>query len=287
MLSLQQVSKTYADGTVALDSLSLTLPSGMVGLLGPNGAGKSSLMRTIACLQTPDSGDILFNGTSVLASPHLLRQQLGYLPQSFGVYPHMSCVALLHHIAALKNMSRSKARSQIDELLSITNLTQHADKRVSTFSGGMRQRFGIAQALLGDPSILIMDEPTAGLDPQERQRLHGMLISLSKNKLVLLSTHIVEDIEHLCPHATLIMQGRIVDSGAMHSLISPMENKVWESPSKPDSGVLLGEHYHCGQPVWRLFNDEQPTPDAVLVNATLQDRYFYELAKQVKNHVAH
>lgn len=280
MLTLNQVSKTYPNGTKALDNITLSMPSGMVGLLGPNGAGKSSLMRTIACLQTPDTGNLTFNGINVLSQPQSLREQLGYLPQSFGVYPHMSCVALLHHIAALKQISRADATRQIESLLAITNLTQHANKRVSSFSGGMKQRFGIAQALLGDPKLLIMDEPTAGLDPQERQRLHSVLINLSEEKLVLLSTHIVEDIEHLCPHAALMMQGQIVDNGAMPNLIAPMENHVWETPTYPESGILLGEHYHFGQAIWRVFASSAPSPDASLVKATLQDRYFYELTQQ-------
>jgi ABC-2 type transport system ATP-binding protein len=283
MLTMNQVSKTYSDGTKALDNISLTLPSGMVGLLGPNGAGKSSLMRTVACLQAPDSGQITFNNTDVQQSPQRLREQLGYLPQSFGVYPHMSCLALLHHIAALKHIPRVQAAQQIEELLTLTNLTEFAKKRVSTFSGGMRQRFGIAQALLGDPKLLIMDEPTAGLDPQERQRLHSVLIRLSQHKLVLLSTHIVEDIEHLCPHAAIMMQGAIVDSGAMPALIAPMLNNVWETPAKPSTGVLLGERYHFGQSVWRVYHHEKPAADARACQATLQDRYFLELANRENN----
>ncbi|WP_296053517.1 ABC transporter ATP-binding protein [uncultured Alteromonas sp.] len=283
MLTMNQVSKTYSDGTKALDNISLTLPSGMVGLLGPNGAGKSSLMRTVACLQAPDSGQITFNNTDVQQSPQRLREQLGYLPQSFGVYPHMSCLALLHHIAALKHIPRVQAAQQIEELLTLTNLTEFAKKRVSTFSGGMRQRFGIAQALLGDPKLLIMDEPTAGLDPQERQRLHSVLIRLSQHKLVLLSTHIVEDIEHLCPHAAIMMQGAIVDSGAMPALIAPMLNNVWETPAKPSTGVLLGERYHFGQSVWRVYHHEKPAADARACQAALQDRYFLELANRETN----
>ncbi|NVK54315.1 MAG: ABC transporter ATP-binding protein [Alteromonadaceae bacterium] len=280
MLTLNNVSKTYTDGTRALNNISLSLPVGMVGLLGPNGAGKSTLMRTLATLQTPDSGNIVFNNVNVLTASQSLRQQLGYLPQSFGVYPHMSCTALLHHIAALKNIRRHRASAQIEELLTLTNLTNVAGKRVSTFSGGMRQRFGIAQALLGDPKLIIMDEPTAGLDPLERQRLHSMLITLSKNKLVLLSTHIVEDIEHLCPHAAILMQGSIVDSGPMENLIAPMQHKVWETTHAPASGQILGERYHFGKALWRVYHPHTPSQDARSVQATLQDRYFFELARQ-------
>ncbi|MDC8829656.1 ABC transporter ATP-binding protein [Alteromonas gilva] len=282
MLTLNNISKTYSDGTLALNDISLSLPAGMVGLLGPNGAGKSTLMRTLACLQTPDKGQITFNGINVLASAQSLRQQLGYLPQAFGVYPHMSCVALLHHIAALKNIPRPQAAIQIEELLTLTNLTRAAGKRVSTFSGGMRQRFGIAQALLGDPTLIIMDEPTAGLDPMERQRLHSMLITLSKNKLVLLSTHIVEDIENLCPHAAILMQGSIVDSGPMAHLIAPMADKTWQTSRRPSTGLLLGECYHFGSPEWRVYHACAPDKHARPVQATLQDRYFFELAQREK-----
>lgn len=280
MISLQNLSKTYADGTRALNDISLELPRGMVGLLGPNGAGKSSLMRTLACLQAPDSGDVLLEGRSVLTDPTRMRQQLGYLPQHFGVYPYMSCVALLGHIASLKNIPAPRARKQIDYLLSVTNLTSVANKNVSTFSGGMRQRFGIAQALLGEPRVVIMDEPTAGLDPQERQRLHSLLITLSEDRLILLSTHIVEDIENLCPFAAVINRGRIVGSGTTQALLAGLQGKVWETGSEASTGKVLGEHFRYGKPYWRIFADAAPTEDATLCEPVLQDRYFLTLAGQ-------
>lgn len=279
MLTISNLSVTYGDRTRALQDINLQLPAGMVGLLGPNGAGKSTLMRVLATLQQPDTGQIVFSGLDTLENPHSLRQQLGYLPQHFGVYPHMSCLALLQHIAALKGIhDTAEQKLQIDALLELTNLTAVAKKHVSSFSGGMRQRFGIAQALLGNPKLLIMDEPTAGLDPTERERLHALLVSISQYKLILLSTHIVEDIENLCPFVALINQGEIIDSGAVQNLIAPLQGKVWQSAVQPnDSTITLSASYRFGLPVYRLLSDERPCADAVLVNATLQDRYFFEL----------
>ena len=282
MLSISQLSLTYPDGTQALRDIDLQLPAGMVGLLGPNGAGKSTLMRALACLQRPDSGSIWFNDIDILKNPMGLRQQLGYLPQYFGVYPHMSCRALLTHMAILKGLhSKTSQKQQIESLLELTNLTAVANKAVSTFSGGMRQRFGIAQALLGDPKLLIMDEPTAGLDPAERERLHGLLVNISQDKLILLSTHIVEDIENLCPYVALISEGQIVESGAVQQLLLPLQHKVWQSPVQPTTPcLLLSKGYRFGQPLYRLFAEQRPCTDAKLVEANLQDRYFLELAQR-------
>jgi len=286
MLSIRNLSLTYSDGTQALHDISLQLPKGMVGLLGPNGAGKSTLMRTIACLQTPDQGDMQFEDIDVCRHPMALRQQLGYLPQYFGVYPHMSCYALLEHMAILKGVNdKAQQRQQITALLELTNLSSVANKSVATFSGGMRQRFGIAQALLGDPKLLIMDEPTAGLDPLERQRLHSLLVNISKDKLILLSTHIVEDIENLCPFVALINDGKIVESGVVQHLISPLDDCVWQSPVRPENTqLILSESYKFGVPIYRIFSQTQPCADALIVEANLQDRYFYELSKKGANH---
>ena len=280
MLTINHLSVTYPDGTKALQDISLQLPAGMVGLLGPNGAGKSTLMRTLATLQQPDSGQISFDGIDIAARPDDLRQQLGYLPQYFGVYPHMSCIALLQHMAVLKGIhDKTEQQRQIESLLELTNLTAVAKKTVASFSGGMRQRFGIAQALLGNPKLLIMDEPTAGLDPAERERLHALLVSISQQKLILLSTHIVEDIENLCPYVALINQGRIVASGAVQSLIAPLQSRVWQSASRPeDDSSILSSSYRYGLPIYRLLSEQKPRADAVEVNATLQDRYFFELS---------
>lgn len=288
MLTINQLSVTYADGTRALQDINLQLPAGMVGLLGPNGAGKSTLMRTLATLQTPDSGQIHFADLDVLQQPDSLRQQLGYLPQYFGVYPHMSCIALLQHMAVLKGIhNKAEQQQQIDSLLQLTNLSAVAKKQVASFSGGMRQRFGIAQALLGNPRLLIMDEPTAGLDPAERERLHALLVTLSQQKLILLSTHIVEDIENLCPFVALINQGQIVQSGPVSSLLAPLQGRIWQSPLRPeDSSILLSESYRFGAPTYRLLSQQQPCAAAEPVAATLQDRYFFELTAKAVNHVA-
>ena len=281
MLTIKNLSKTYADGTHALKNINLTLPSGMIGLLGPNSAGKSTLLRTLACLQTPSSGEIQFGQTNSIKNPGALRAQLGYLPQYFGVYPNMSCYALLTHMAVLKGLKNKKQISeQIQQLLELTNLTQFANKKVTDFSGGMRQRFGIAQALLGDPKLVIMDEPTAGLDPAERDRLHDMLVSISQDKLILLSTHIVEDIENLCHHVALINQGEIIESGPVPSLIAHLEQKLWLTHHKPTNGeVVLNKCYRYGQPHYRVFAEHAPNPQAQKLTPTLQDRYFLDLAQ--------
>ena len=285
MLNIRQIDKKYADGTHALKGISLDLSTGMIGLLGPNGAGKSSLMRTLACLQSPDSGSYVFNELDCLQKPQALRNTLGYLPQHFGVYPHMSCRSLLEHIAILKGLDRKSYQQQINELLELTNLTYVANKAVASFHGGMKQRFGIAQALLGNPRLLIMDEPTSGLDPAERERLHDVLVSISRDKLVILSTHIVEDIENLCHHVALLIKGQIIESADVETLISPIKNTIWQSAQRPETGediTILNKNYRFGVPAWRILSENQPTSSATLVEATLQDRYFLELNKQEK-----
>lgn len=284
MLTLTNVNKIYADGTHALNNISLSLPTGMVGLLGPNGAGKSSLMRTLAGLQASDAGKIIFDGIDILQNPQDIRKVLGYLPQEFGVYPNMSCYALLKHIAILKGLSKPEYTKQIEELLILTNLTNDAGKKVSTFSGGMKQRFGIAQALLGDPKLIIMDEPTAGLDPAERERLNNLLVSISDNKLVLLSTHIVSDIENLCHHVALVNKGSVIDNGNVQCLIKPLDKKVWSTSELPNNKDFKNSHvlsktFRFGKPTFRIYGQSKPSPDAHLVEASLQDRYFFELNK--------
>lgn len=282
MLTIRHLSLTYPDGTKALRDVNLQLPTGMVGLLGPNGAGKTTLMRTLACLQIPTQGTLQFADIDLIKHPMKLRQCLGYLPQYFGVYPHMSCYALLTHMAVLKGINnKTQQKQQIERLLALTNLSNVAGKSVATFSGGMRQRFGIAQALLGNPRLLILDEPTAGLDPTERLRLHSVLVSISHERLILLSTHIVEDIENLCPYVALIEQGRIIESGDVAHLLKPLQGRVWQSPHPPaNEGQLISESYRFGQPVYRVFADIQPHADASPSDATLQDRYFFEVSSQ-------
>ena len=227
-LSIKNLSKTYENGTKAIDHLSLEITNGMFGLLGPNGAGKSSLMRTIAALQEPTSGSIEFNGINILENPMFIRQNLGYLPQEFGVYLKISAYRLLDHLAVLKGIINKKERhDQILYLLQQTNLLQHKDKAVHSFSGGMRQRFGIAQALLGNPKIIIVDEPTAGLDPEERNRFNNLLSEIGESIIVVLSTHIVEDVRDLCPKMAIISNGNLILEGRPNEAIDSLKDKIW------------------------------------------------------------
>lgn len=280
MLTLKNINKKYVDGTQALNDVTITLPAGMVGLLGPNGAGKSTLMRTIACLQNADSGYINFNGLDVISQPDALRSQLGYLPQYFGVYPNMSCRALLEHIAVLKGIDGNTRKNQINSLLELTNLTQFANKKLVNFSGGMKQRFGVAQALLGDPKLIIMDEPTAGLDPMERESLNNLLVSISQNRLILLSTHIVEDIESLCHYAAIIDKGALIQSGDVKELLTTLDGKIWQLESLP-TGIpnkhVLSKSHRYGRSSFRVYADTAPAQNAINSPATLQDKYFYSL----------
>src|ERR1700678_3953030 len=213
-LRIEGLTKSYKGGVRALDGISLTIPNGLYGLLGPNGAGKSTLMRTIATLQAPTSGSIRFDDIDVIAEPQKLRRTLGYLPQDFGVYPRVSAYDMLDHMAVLKGVAAAKARRDtVESLLNQTNLWDVRKKALASFSGGMRQRFGIAQALIGDPSLIIVDEPTAGLDPEERNRFLNLLAEIGENVVVILSTHIVEDVADLCPAMAIISGGRIVRQG--------------------------------------------------------------------------
>jgi len=253
-----------------------------VGLLGPNGAGKSSLMRTIATIQDVDSGSYYFGGINVLDRPKLLRKQLGYLPQHFGVYPRVSCRDLLEHLAILKGLNNKAERhKQIDELLNLTNLSDVAHRTVIDFSGGMLQRFGVAQALLGDPKVLILDEPTSGLDPAERLRLHKILHEVAKTRVLLLSTHIVEDIEHLCANTYILISGSIVASGSTTSLYQCLTGKVWQgridASELPDTAYVLSESLQFGVPICRVFSEIPLNSTMEQVTPCLQDRYFMHL----------
>lgn len=285
-LAITKLCKTYPDGTIALDNLSLRAGGGLFGLLGPNGAGKSSLLRTIATLQQADSGSIQFAGIDVLQQPLQLRSQLGYLPQEFGVYPQMSCRALLEHIAILKGLTVAKQRQQqINQLLALTNLSQVAHKAVAQFSGGMRQRFGITQALLGDPKLLILDEPSAGLDPQERSQLHNVLAEVSQSRLVILSSHLVDDIEQLCPQVAMMLAGRIVKQGDTTDLIAPLQGMIWQLAAPagtvlPARTVLLQHSYLRGESQLRVYAPHCPGPAFVAVPATLADAYLLQVAPQ-------
>lgn len=290
MLDIQNLSKTYGNGVRALDNVSLSIPKGMFGLLGPNGAGKSTLMRTIATLQSPDKGSIVFDGIDVLKQPRELRRQLGYLPQDFGVYPRMSARAMLNHLAVLKGISNTKDRKRVVEgLLEQTNLAKVAGKSVASYSGGMRQRFGIAQALIGDPKLIIVDEPTAGLDPEERNRFHNLLSEIGENVVVILSTHIVEDVSDLCPQMAIMNQGQIKALGAPADLVAALNGKVWRKRvSKADLPAHRAQ-YHVistrlttGQVVIHVQHDGDPGNGFEAVNPTLEDVYFATISADQK-----
>src|SRR6185312_14137131 len=228
MLTIRDLSKTYPNGVRALQSVSLDIPNGMFGLLGPNGAGKSTLMRTIATLQDPDSGSIKLGDLDVLADKPGTRRVLGYLPQEFGVYPKVTAEAMLDHFAVLKGVTaRGERRDLVDALLKQVNLFEVRKRKLGGFSGGMRQRFGIAQALIGNPKLVIVDEPTAGLDPEERQRFLNLLAEIGERVVVILSTHIVEDVTELCPRMAIIAEGRVRLAGEPRETIRSMEGRVW------------------------------------------------------------
>lgn len=284
MLTIQNLTKTYANGVKALNGVSLSVPKGMFGLLGPNGAGKSSLMRTIATLQTPDSGSIHFDGIDVLNSPNELRQRLGYLPQDFGVYPRISAEKLLDHLAVLKGLNNKAERKEaVEGLLVHTNLWQHRDKAVSGYSGGMRQRFGIAQALLGNPDLIIVDEPTAGLDPEERNRFHNLLVSLGEEKAIILSTHIVDDVSELCQQMAVLGQGEILLEGNPIELTGQLNGRIWRKQvSREELAEIEQQHsvissrLIAGQHVIHVMADEAPEGFEV-APANLEDVYFSTL----------
>jgi ABC-2 type transport system ATP-binding protein len=227
-LRIENLSKTYPNGVRALDNVSLTIPRGMFGLLGPNGAGKSTLMRTIATLQEPDSGAIVLGDIDVLRQKDAVRRMLGYLPQDFGVYPRISTEDMLDHLAVLKGYTNRRERKDLIELLlNRVNLYQYRKKALSGFSGGMRQRFGIAQALIGDPQLLIVDEPTAGLDPGERNRLYNLLAEIGENVIVVLSTHIVADVMDLCRTMAIIHEGRVLFAGSPEEAVNALSGRIW------------------------------------------------------------
>jgi ABC-type multidrug transport system ATPase subunit len=282
MLELSGLTKTYGNQVRALDGVSLSIPKGMFGLLGPNGAGKSSLMRTIATLQAPDQGTLTFGDIDILKDPQALRSTLGYLPQDFGVYPRMSARAMLDHLAVLKGLSNAKERKQVVEtLLEQTNLAQHARKAVASYSGGMRQRFGIAQALLGDPQLIIVDEPTAGLDPEERNRFHNLLSEIGENVVVILSTHIVEDVSDLCPNMAILDKGQIVNKGAPQDLIDSLNGQVWakiidksDLAGLRDRYQIISERLTMGRVRIHVLADSDPGDGFEATTPDLEDVYF-------------
>ncbi len=287
MLEINNLSKTYDNGVRALDSVSLSIPKGMYGLLGPNGAGKSSLMRTIATLQDADSGSVVFDGIDVLNNPIEIRKRLGYLPQNFGVYHGVPAFELLDHLAILKGLINKKERKEVvDGLLAQTNLFQHRKKAVSGFSGGMRQRFGIAQALLGDPDLLIVDEPTGGLDPEERNRFHNLLVSLGEKKVILLSTHIVDDVTELCPQMAVLAAGKILSQGNPLNLIEQLNGQIWRKTVTVDEVdelekdlQVISKRLYAGQTVVHVLAPDAPQ-GFESAPANLEDVYFSTIHTQ-------
>ena len=285
MLSIQHLHKTYANGVHATNDITLDIPAGLFGLLGPNGAGKSSLMRTLATLQVPDSGSIHFDGLDVLQDPQALRRQLGYLPQDFGVYPKVSALELLNHLAVLKGLTHLvERREMVEALLQQTNLWDARKRAVASFSGGMRQRFGIAQALLGAPRLVIVDEPTAGLDPDERNRFLNLLASIGEQVVVILSTHIVEDVTDLCPRMAVIGQGRVLVEGEPQAAIEQLRGRIWRR-TVSDAALaeykqrltVLSQRLVGGKPQVHVYADRQPDEGFVQVDPGLEDVYFLQL----------
>jgi ABC-2 type transport system ATP-binding protein len=287
-LHITGLSKTYANGVRALDEVSLSIPTGMFGLLGPNGAGKSTLMRTLATLQDADHGSAQLvdaeKGThiNVLRDKAGVRRVLGYLPQDFGVYPKVSAEDMLDHLARLKGLAdRADRREAVETLLRQTNLYDVRKKALGGFSGGMRQRFGIAQALLGDPKLIIVDEPTAGLDPEERTRFHNLLVEIGEEVIVLLSTHIVSDVSDLCPQLAIMNQGKVLTSGTPKHLTDALAGRVWEaSVTRAEVDALRQGHkvistrLYTGRTTVHVIADGSPGPEFMPVEATLDDAYF-------------
>ena len=285
-LRIEGLSKTYSNGVKALDNISLAIPRGMYGLLGPNGAGKSSLMRTIATLQEPDSGSIHLGTLNVLQQKDELRRVLGYLPQDFGVYPRTNAQDMLDHLALLKGIVSARERKDaVAALLHRVNLYEHRRKALTGFSGGMRQRFGIAQALLGAPQLLIVDEPTAGLDPGERNRFYNLLAEIGENVTVILSTHIVQDVMELCTNMAIIHNGRVLYAGAPDAAVESLRGRIWqrflakaelkdyETRHKVISTKLIG-----GRPLVHIFSDADPADGFAPVSADLEDVFFSHIA---------
>ena len=285
-LHITGLSKTYPNGVQALDDVTLSIPRGMFGLLGPNGAGKSTLMRTLATLQDADSGSAQLTDVpgniNVLRDKDAVRRVLGYLPQDFGVYPKVSAEDMLDHLARLKGLTqRGERREVVEGLLKQTNLYDVRKKALGGFSGGMRQRFGIAQALLGNPKLIIVDEPTAGLDPEERSRFHNLLVEIGEEVIVLLSTHIVSDVSDLCPNLAIMNKGRVLLSGTPQGLINLLNGRIWvTSVPRGDVDAVRAQHavistrLYTGKTQIHVIADARPGPGFESAEATLEDAYF-------------
>jgi len=285
MLQLSSVAKTYPGGVRALHDVTLEIPAGLFGLLGPNGAGKSTLMRTVATLQAPDAGAIAFDGVDVLRDKTALRRVLGYLPQEFGAYPRTSAEAMLRHFAALKGLHGAGQKSAVQAVLVRTNLWDDRARSVDTFSGGMKQRFGIAQALLGNPRLLIVDEPTAGLDPAERRRFQNLLVEVGEGIVVILSTHLVDDVDELCPRLAIMGAGRILKAGETRRLTEELAGRLWscvvprnDVAALRASHTVLSSRLKAGLSEVRVLAEEPP-PAMVAASPTLEDVYFATLVQ--------
>jgi ABC-type multidrug transport system ATPase subunit len=291
-LTITGISKTYPNGVKALNNLSLNIGNNMFGLLGPNGAGKSTLMRTVATLQDPDSGTIFLDGIDVLKDKNTVRKLLGYLPQEFGVYPKLSALDMLIHLAVLKGItSKTERKDIVETLLKQTNLWDARKKALSTYSGGMKQRFGIAQALLANPKLIIVDEPTAGLDPAERNRFLNLLSSIASNVTVILSTHIVDDVRELCPRMAIISNGEVLLEGSPAESLDALQGRIWSKVVPADAEVLemekhlqvISTHLIGGLHEVRVYSDASPAEGFKPVDSDLEDVYFLNLARQAKN----
>jgi ABC-2 type transport system ATP-binding protein len=291
-LRITALSKTYPNGVRALKNLSLTVGNNMFGLLGPNGAGKSSLMRTIATLQDPDSGSIDLDGIDVLKQKNDVRKMLGYLPQEFGVYPKMSAVEMLHHLAILKGIaSAGERKTMVEALLNQTNLWDSRKKALSTYSGGMKQRFGIAQALLANPRLIIVDEPTAGLDPAERNRFLNLLSSIGRDVTVILSTHIVDDVRELCARMAIIAAGEVLLEGSPTDALAQLDGQIWSKVIATDDELraleaqmpVISTHLIGGQHEIRVFAANSPGAGFRSVPSGLEDVYFLNLSRHTKH----
>lgn len=285
-LTINNLSKTYSNGVVALNNVSLTISKGLFGLLGPNGAGKSTLMRTIATLQGADSGEIWMDELNVLEQKFELKKILGYLPQEFGFYPKDKAGDLLNQLCMLKGIKDKRERKQLVEYtLKKVNLWEARNQKIGTFSGGMKQRFGIAQALLGNPKLIIVDEPTAGLDPYERRRFHNLLAEIGKEIIVILSTHIVDDVSNLCTNMAIIDNGKILLQTDPGEIIKEFEDRIWEKDISGIDMEIIKQDYHVistrlfsGKTIVRIYSEKKPGDDFIPVEPILEDVYFFALS---------
>ena len=285
-LTIRNLSKTYPNGVQALKDVSLDIPTGMYGLLGPNGAGKSTLMRTLATLQDADHGTATLGDIDVLKDKEAVRRTLGYLPQEFGVYPRVTALEMLDHLAVLKGIPAGSRKSIVEALLQRVNLWEHRKKAVASYSGGMRQRFGIAQALLGDPQLIIVDEPTAGLDPGERNRFYNLLSEIGENVIVILSTHIVDDVKELCSNMAIINGGQVLYAGTPDAALAQLYGKVWKKTiTKAELDAthtlygsrLISNKLIAGKPVVHILSDDNPGNGFVPAEAGLEEVFFSKI----------